>query len=256
MLKKILVFTWLSLSIGANAATVAWDVDVNGKLIGARNVNVDSTLYDVSFADDICINVFAGCNSTADFAPFTESSAALAAADALVNQVFLDQSGSASPGNYASEPGTIIGCGSTLCAFFIPYLHETNSQGTSVVSYADSIILKVGDNYARDNPAPDHCFSNPYDCPQDIVNGDIRTKIFLGGVYAQFELSPPSEVPLPAAAWLFGSALLGLGVVKRRKHLKAGIRKPPNLVLKRSAHAPGIVILLDCFFANAHQQNR
>ena len=26
-----------------------------------------------------------------------------------------------------------------------------------------------------------------------------------------------SEVPLPAAAWLFGSALLGLGVIKRRK---------------------------------------
>lgn len=26
-----------------------------------------------------------------------------------------------------------------------------------------------------------------------------------------------SQVPLPAAAWLFGSALLGLGVVKRRK---------------------------------------
>lgn len=26
-----------------------------------------------------------------------------------------------------------------------------------------------------------------------------------------------SDVPLPAAAWLFGSALLGLGVVKRRK---------------------------------------
>lgn len=27
----------------------------------------------------------------------------------------------------------------------------------------------------------------------------------------------PSEVPLPAAAWLLGSALLGLGVIKRRK---------------------------------------
>jgi len=27
----------------------------------------------------------------------------------------------------------------------------------------------------------------------------------------------PSEVPIPAAAWLFGSALLGLGMVKRRK---------------------------------------
>ena len=35
-----------------------------------------------------------------------------------------------------------------------------------------------------------------------------------------FHLSPErriSEVPLPAAAWLFGSALLGLGAIKRRK---------------------------------------
>ncbi len=27
----------------------------------------------------------------------------------------------------------------------------------------------------------------------------------------------PSEVPIPAAAWLFGSALLGLGAMKRKK---------------------------------------
>ena len=31
------------------------------------------------------------------------------------------------------------------------------------------------------------------------------------------QLLPPSEVPLPAAVWLFGSALLGLGVIGRRK---------------------------------------
>jgi hypothetical protein len=31
------------------------------------------------------------------------------------------------------------------------------------------------------------------------------------------DVSVVSAVPLPAAAWLFGSALLGLGVVKRRK---------------------------------------
>jgi hypothetical protein len=31
------------------------------------------------------------------------------------------------------------------------------------------------------------------------------------------QLTPPSEVPLPAAVWLFGSALLGLGAIGRRK---------------------------------------
>ena len=33
------------------------------------------------------------------------------------------------------------------------------------------------------------------------------------------QLTPPSEVPLPAAAWLFGSALLGLGAISRRKKM-------------------------------------
>lgn len=37
---------------------------------------------------------------------------------------------------------------------------------------------------------------------------------FLGNVTVTYTYS---EVPLPAAAWLFGSALLGLGVIKRRK---------------------------------------
>jgi len=32
-----------------------------------------------------------------------------------------------------------------------------------------------------------------------------------------FQHMPVAQVPLPAAAWLFGSALLGLGAVKRRK---------------------------------------
>jgi len=37
------------------------------------------------------------------------------------------------------------------------------------------------------------------------------------GPYNLLLYTNASEVPLPAAAWLFGSALLGLGVVKRKK---------------------------------------
>lgn len=36
-------------------------------------------------------------------------------------------------------------------------------------------------------------------------------------VFSSLAYSGPSAVPLPAAAWLFGSAVLGLGVIKRRK---------------------------------------
>ena len=37
------------------------------------------------------------------------------------------------------------------------------------------------------------------------------------GVWAEFTKTPPPPVPLPAAVWLFGTALIGLGILKRRK---------------------------------------
>lgn len=44
------------------------------------------------------------------------------------------------------------------------------------------------------------------------------TRTGTGIVSYEFEIAVSSSVvPLPAAAWLFGSALLGLGVLKRRK---------------------------------------
>jgi hypothetical protein len=60
---------------------------------------------------------------------------------------------------------------------------------------------------------------------ESIVTGQI-------GVY-EYDLSPdvmfgssslmvtPSEVPIPAAAWLFGSALLGLGAMKRKTNSRS-----------------------------------
>ena len=42
-----------------------------------------------------------------------------------------------------------------------------------------------------------------------------KTQFFVAGL--QGVTASPSEVPVPAAAWLFGSALLGLGQLKRRK---------------------------------------
>ena len=34
-----------------------------------------------------------------------------------------------------------------------------------------------------------------------------------------YQLGTGPEVPVPATAWLFGSALAGLGVVRRKKHV-------------------------------------
>ena len=52
------------------------------------------------------------------------------------------------------------------------------------------------------------------DFPASVALG-ILSSDSQGTVY--FNQAQLSEVPLPAAAWLFGSALLGLGAIKRKK---------------------------------------
>jgi probable HAF family extracellular repeat protein len=49
-------------------------------------------------------------------------------------------------------------------------------------------------------------------------NGQIVGQGFIGGVsFRAFLLTPITPVPVPAAVWLFGSALAGMGVISRRK---------------------------------------
>ena len=48
-----------------------------------------------------------------------------------------------------------------------------------------------------------------------LLNGALGGCIGFGS--CSFEATFTNEVPLPAAAWLFGSALLGLGAIKRKR---------------------------------------
>jgi hypothetical protein len=61
----------------------------NGKLIGATGVNVRGTLYDVTFQDGTCNNLFSGCNSNQDF-EFNTLEAAASASEALLDQVLIN----------------------------------------------------------------------------------------------------------------------------------------------------------------------
>jgi len=58
---------------------------------------------------------------------------------------------------------------------------------------------------------------SPYTSPGAIFLGDNTSSAKANVNLSRVALVTPSEVPLPATAWLFGSALLGLGVVKRRR---------------------------------------
>jgi hypothetical protein len=73
---------------GAQAATLNV---VGGQLMGASDVLVDGSLYDVQFLDGTCIDLYNGCDESSDFTFQTWASATLAG-QALLDQVFLDWS--------------------------------------------------------------------------------------------------------------------------------------------------------------------
>ena len=103
----------ITLGLIANPAKAAmiwlWD---GTELTGASNVDVGGTLYDVTFEDGTCIEVFSGCNDAAEDFAFTTSANAQLAAQALLDQVFLDpnSSGGGAPDHFDSIPDKTLGC--------------------------------------------------------------------------------------------------------------------------------------------------
>jgi hypothetical protein len=104
--------------LGAAEAKAAVPNVSGGRLLGASSVNVGGTLYDVQFVDGTCAALFAGCDEPADF-PFTTSPDAAAAAQALLDQVFLD----GAQGLFDTDPTLTEGCLGTTqeCGASTPY---------------------------------------------------------------------------------------------------------------------------------------
>ena len=116
-----------ALSFAAPAsAQVTLLTDANGILTGATGVNVNGSLYNVSFADGTCGGLFSGCDSVSDF-NFQNATDATAAAQALLDQVFID--------SFDTHPATISGCTDlSWCFTFIPYAVFTQTN-EALISY-------------------------------------------------------------------------------------------------------------------------
>ncbi len=82
----VLVLGWTVTSVHASALLVV----SGGILTGAKGVDVGGTLYDVEFMDGTCVALFNGCDNPATDLTFTTQADALAASQALLDQVFLD----------------------------------------------------------------------------------------------------------------------------------------------------------------------
>ena len=153
--------------------------------------------YNVSFLDGTCISVFDGCDESSDFA-FNSDADANSTSVALMEQVFN------SVDTYDKDPEltrglTHLGAGDILT----PYAFYS----TSVVYYSGmtnraSILTDLTFCGVLDA-------SCTFGITFDLSSSSSRT-------WAKW--SQVSAVPVPAAIWLFGTALIGLvGFGKRRK---------------------------------------
>ena len=200
----VILFTYSTSSFGAVVLNIE-----NGILMGATGVNVNGNIYDVTFQDGTCFDLFNGCNESSDFffpvpdmsTPTIVSSEGYFANQALLDQVFLDST----LGEFDSDPTLTNGCTYwRSCHVYTPVFPTTIGG----VDYFTSIF--AGNAAGIDEKSIGTVFGTPVtaDSYTPGVAGDFAFAIWSNNV---------SAVPVPAAVWLFGSGLIGLNGIDRRK---------------------------------------
>ena len=123
---KILRIAMTACLIAAGPASLAATLNVvGGELQGASGVDVGGVLFDVVILDGSCISLFDGCDDASDDFAFTSQSDAEDAAQALLDQVFIDD-----PilGNFDLNPASTRGCSDGLvCRTIIPYAIDSTN---------------------------------------------------------------------------------------------------------------------------------
>jgi len=182
-------------------ATPTLLIDGGGQLTGASGVDVGGTLYDVTFVDGTCIDVFNGCSQSDFF--FHNNASAFSAAQALLDQVFLNSG----LGNFDSIPSLTLGCESSImCRPSTPYLKrglnlrtedaandtEDAKDKARLELYTESEDLGIQDIHVWAQWSDYTPIESPIESP--IGNGDPET----------------APVPEPTTMVLLSSGLFGL----------------------------------------------
>jgi hypothetical protein len=181
---------------GTASAAPTLQVDTNGKLTGASNVDVSGTLYDVQFKGGTCAAVFGVCNR-AHFT-FNSQVAADAAALALLNTVFID----GTAGQFDSFPDLTLGCVSiALCEAVTPYDTDALTAAPSVLIVSSNANNWSATSGITDSVTPNDIFLT---VDQDVANGRA--------IYAVWITTPE-----PPSLGILGIGLLALlGLLRRR----------------------------------------
>ncbi len=177
------------MSVNSNAGLII----NSGELQGATGIVISGLgTYDVSFEDGSCADFFFGCDELSDFA-FTSYEQVIAASQALLDQVFIDSY----LGLFDSNPALIRGCeDDSKCIALIPY------------KLTKSWVLSKNLINSNSESGDEHSYTTNLKYNQSILGRSNST-------FAVFTLV--AQVPTPATALLFGSALITLISFRREK---------------------------------------
>ena len=173
-------------------ATPILQVDDAGRLTGAFNVEIAGALYDVSFVDGTCVELFGGCDDLSDFM-FPSPAEAISASLALFDQVLLD----GPAGQFDSIPSLVSGCG-----FGMSVCYPTTPFGLA----QDRVVTVLAANYEF-QVAPD---------ATDLTNWSIHYDMAenFRGTWAVW--SRAIATPEPGSLLLMSIGLLGLRSGRRQ----------------------------------------
>jgi len=186
-----LAISILGLAPVAAVAMPILNVDSSGQLLGASNVDVSGSSYNVEFVEGDCYDVYDGCQA-ANFT-FTTAAAARAASEALLAQVFTD-SAINGLGDFDSLPYLTAGCTSpTLCGAMTPYLIAFGVRFDTAANSSDETMdqLLTGEtSFAADRP---------------------------DSVWVVWTATTPTSIPEPSTISLLALSLVGMGYRRKRR---------------------------------------
>lgn len=190
-MKKTIIALGAALFAFATHASAAQLIVERGELVGANYVEVGGSFYNVEFQNDACSAIFGGCDEFDDFA-FTTQADAQAAAQALLDQVFLN-----TPlGNFDDQPELVFGCEiGRVCRALIPFQPLANDR------------VRVARSQNGDTPARDRIRVRTIQNSFNSDNGANSRDVF-----AVF-----TAIPEPSTWLILTLGLFGVGGAMRRK---------------------------------------
>ena len=209
MIKKLFLLAVVIMT--SNQAHSALLNVVDDELIGADDVLVNGSLYDVIFRDGTCVLLFSGCDEASDFT-FQTGPEANAASQALVDQVF------GGDDIFDREPGATKGIdigpkGLILTVIYVPHIIEPEIYGDVIFGIARN--MGYFDWQWVEEREEDHVDCGVLGC---IMSGDfanLDSTFQSGFTYAQW--TPITSVPEPGTLALLSIGLAGMGIARRRK---------------------------------------